>query len=580
MNLLEALEILRQTDSKNENLLKVFLACSFTPLHLQTFLAAHLRQRSSKQRVEVRTGVFGDLAGNIERLPEAGFNVLAVVIEWQDLDSRLGIRNLGGWRITDLPDIVRSAELALTRLEKAMRRASLSIPTYVCMPSLPFPPLFPTATQQASACELRLRQLVASLAVSISDESSMRVLSIQHLDESSSTQSRFNVQSELMAGFPYTLSHASAIAELFAALIRNEFPKKGLITDLDDTVWAGILGEIGTEAVSWSLDQHTHLHGLYQQFLGSLASAGVLIAVASKNDRALVKQAFERNDLMFSKEDIYPIEVNWARKSESVQRILKAWNIGPDAVVFVDDSPMEVAEVKAAFPDMECVVFPKNDYQATWYLLKRMRDLFGKSTISEEDSIRLKSIRVAGTMRRESWDVAGNSLDDFLQAADALIQFTFGKQVGDKRAFELINKTNQFNLNGKRLSDSAWINYLNDPATFMMTASYKDKFGALGKISALLGRAQGKTLRVDSWVMSCRAFSRRIEHHSLMQLFEKFDVEEICFDYQATPRNGPLQEFFTELLGSPLTSDFRVSKKLFGEKSPSLFHHVEEVVNG
>ena len=199
MNLLEALEILRQTDSKNENLLKVFLACSFTPLHLQTFLAAHLRQRSSKQRVEVRTGVFGDLAGNIERLPEAGFNVLAVVIEWQDLDSRLGIRNLGGWRITDLPDIVRSAELALTRLEKAMRRASLSIPTYVCMPSLPFPPLFPTATQQASACELRLRQLVASLAVSISDESSMRVLSIQHLDESSSTQSRFNVQSELMA---------------------------------------------------------------------------------------------------------------------------------------------------------------------------------------------------------------------------------------------------------------------------------------------------------------------------------------------------------------------------------------------
>lgn len=140
MNLLEALEILRQTDSKNENLLKVFLACSFTPLHLQTFLAAHLRQRSSKQRVEVRTGVFGDLAGNIERLPEAGFNVLAVVIEWQDLDSRLGIRNLGGWRITDLPDIVRSAELALTRLEKAMRRASLSIPTYVCMPSLPFPP--------------------------------------------------------------------------------------------------------------------------------------------------------------------------------------------------------------------------------------------------------------------------------------------------------------------------------------------------------------------------------------------------------------------------------------------------------
>ena len=579
MNLIEALEILKQAVPENAHPLRVFLACGFTPLHLETFLAAHLRKRLLQERIEVKAGLFGDLAGSIERLQTSGCDVLAVVIEWQDLDPRLGIRNLGGWRTTDLPDIVKSANQAAARLEQVLRRTSAFIPACVCLPTLPLPPLFTTPARQAGDYELQLRQLVASFAASISRDASIRVLNSQRLDELSPAQARLDVQTDLMAGFPYKLPHASAIAELLAALIQNATPKKGLITDLDNTLWAGILGEVGTEGISWDLDQHTHMHGLYQQFLGSLASAGVLIAVASKNDAALVAKAFEREDLILSEESVYPFEVHWSRKSESVQRILKTWNIGPEAVVFIDDSPMEVAEVKAAFAEMECIVFPTNDYQGIWDLLKRMRDLFGKSVISEEDSIRLKSIRGAGVLR-ESLEATGGSLDDFLQSADASIRFTFGKSAADSRAFELLNKTNQFNLNGKRLTDAAWKTYLNDPATFVMAASYEDKFGPLGKIAALLGRVQGKALRIDSWVMSCRAFSRRIEHQSLKQLFDKFDAEEIAFDYQATPRNGPLQEFFTELLGSPLTADVRLSRAAFSEKSPSLFHRVEEAVNG
>ena len=422
MNLVEALEIFKQALPEDAHPLRAFLACGFTPLHLQTFLAAHLRMRLPKQRVEVKTGLFGDLAGSIERLQTSECDILAVVIEWQDLDPRLGIRSLGGWRTTDLPDIVMSANQAAARLEQALRRTSAFIPVCVCLPTLPLPPLFTTPTGQAGDYELQLRQLVASFAASISSDSPIRVLNTQRLDELSPAQARLDVQSDLMAGFPYKLPHASAIAELLAALIQNPIPKKGLITDLDDTLWAGILGEIGTDGISWDLDQHTHMHGLYQQFLGSLASAGVLIAIASKNDPALVEKAFERKDLILSKESVYPFEVHWSRKSESVQRILKTWNIGPEAVVFIDDSPMEVAEVKAAFPEMECVVFPTNDYQGIWDLLKRMRDLFGKSVISEEDSIRLKSIRDAGVLR-ESLEATGGSLDDFLQSAGASIRF-------------------------------------------------------------------------------------------------------------------------------------------------------------
>jgi FkbH-like protein len=524
-------------------------------------------------------GLFGDLAGNIERFQPSDGDVLVALLEWQDLDLRLGIRNLGGWRIADLPDIVNSAERMLARIGKAIRGAATSVPAYISLPTLPLPPLFTTPGKQASAYELQLRQCVSRFAAALATHPRIRILSAQHLDELSPAGSRFDIQSDLSTGFPYQLSHASAISDLLATLIRNPSPKKGLITDLDDTLWSGIVGENGVEGIAWHRDQQAHIHGLYQQFLASLASAGVLTAVASKNEPALVEEAFEREDLLISKQSLYPIDVHWGPKSESVHRILKTWNVAADAVVFVDDSPMELAEVKAAFPDMECLVFPKADYRGLWQLLRRLRDLFGKSIVSEEDSIRLNSIRATAALYQSS-DGEGTSLDSFLQEAQAAVDITFNKGQDDHRAFELINKTNQFNLNGKRLSEASWAAYVNDPTTFVMTVSYEDKYGALGKIAVLLGSIQGTTARAHYWVMSCRAFSRRIEQQCLAWLFENFDLEEIRFDYQQTDRNKPIQDFFSSIVAEPLAADLRISKAKFFQKCPPLFQKAKATVNG
>jgi FkbH-like protein len=578
VNLIEALEVLKQPVPAGSPSLRVALACGFTPLHLQTFLAAHLRQRMPDRGMEIVPGLFGDLAGNIERFAAAKCDALAVAMEWADLDARLGTRTLGGWRAENLPDIVKSADLSLSRIAQALRKSSGSFPVCICLPTLPLPPLFAAATRQAGAEELQLRSCVASFAANIAKEPFVRIVSSQQLDELFGTSKRFNLQSELTAGFPYQLPHASTMADLLAALIHNPSPKKGLITDLDDTVWAGILGEVGVEGISWDLDRHSHMHGVYQQFLGSLASAGVLIGVASKNDPARVAQALERKDLILPKDKVFPIEAHWSAKSESAGRILKTWNIGPEAVVFIDDSAMEVAEVKAAFPEMQCIVFPHNDPGAIWDLLKQLRNLFGKTTVSPEDLLRMESIRAAGALR-EAVAGDGSSADDFLQNAGAEIEFSFAKQPRDTRAFDLINKTNQFNLNGKRLTEAAWQDYLNDPAAFLMTVSYEDKYGPLGKIAVLLGKIEEQRVSVDFWVMSCRAFSRRIEYQCLKQLCERFDATEVVFDYQATPRNGPLQEFFAGIAGSPLPSQLHVSRSDVQDKSPALFHRVKELVN-
>ena len=574
MNLIEALEISRKPVAQDAQLLRVFLGCGFTPLHLQNFLSAHLRQLYPENRIEIKTGLFGDLAGSLERLDAKNLDGLAVALEWPDFDSRLGIRELGGWQVSDVHEIASSVDLQLSRLQRALNTAARFVPVVLSLPTIPLPPLFYTPPIINSAEKTKLLLSLAKFAAALSEEPGIRVLDSQALDSVSPPVTRFDIKSEILSGFPYKLPHASTLAQSMASLLQARSPKKGLITDLDDTLWSGILGEVGVDGVNWSLEHHSHIHGLYQQFLSSLASAGILIGVASKNNAALVQQAFDRKDLLLKKDKVFPFEVHWHRKSDSVQRILKSWNIGPEAAVFIDDSPMEAAEVKAAFPTMECLVFKKDDYQAVWDMLANLRASFGKTAISQEDAIRLASLRSAAPLL-DALGQDGNASDEFLKRADAFVSFDFTKRPKDGRAFELVNKTNQFNLNGKRFSESEWNKFLADPASFLVTVTYQDKYGTLGKIAVLLGKVNDKKLYVAAWVMSCRAFSRRIEHHSLKQIFEKFDADEAVFDFQPTERNAPTQDFFLELSGEPPQPGLKVSRTAFFEKAPPLFHRVE-----
>lgn len=578
MKLIEALEIVKRPTADGAPEQKVFLGCSFTPLHLQTFLAAHLRKLRPEARIEIKTGRFGDLLGNLERLNPFDIDCVVVPMEWSDLDSRLGIRTLGGWRPADLSDILESATKAVTRFQKAITEISQHVPVVVCMPTLPLPPMFLTRPNQAGALETKLHQLVITLAEYFSRASGVRVANAQLLALTSAPADRCDVKSDLTTGFPYTLRHASLLGEVLAELVLNRPALKGLITDLDDTLWAGIVGDDGVDGISWDLDHHTQMHGLYQQVLSSLAGAGVLIGVASRNDASLVERAFERKDLLLSKDELFPLEIHWSRKSESVGRILKAWNIGPDAVMFVDDSAMELAEVKAAFPEMECRIFPKGDYEGIWKLLIDLRTAFGKPQVTKEDALRLSSIRDADVWRSEGRAGESNS-DEFLKSAEARIAFECCQPGANARAFELVNKTNQFNLNGVRFSESEWRDLFRDPASFAVTASYRDKFGPLGTIAVVLATMHGGSAHISAWVMSCRAFSRRIEYQCLKYIFEDLGADEVIFDYQETARNGPIREFLTHLLATSPAPGARLKRDEFFARVPALFHRVEVTVH-
>ena len=541
MKLAEALKLANAPQQGPE--FNVLLACGFTPLHLETMVKAHLRLRFPERNIHVKTGLYGDLAGTLEQ-GAGNLHGVMIALEWPDLDPRLGWRGTG--ELSE--DILSDVQQRTGRLEAAIRNLAASVPVALSLPVTPPAPLFITPTRELNRTEARLRELLYKLVA----ETPASVVHPQI-----ALFDGHDLRAELMNGFPFTIPQTDQLANQLIETAFPPAPKKGLITDLDETLWSGVLGDDGLEGVHWDLDHKTHFHALYQQLLNSLAESGTLVGVASKNDLDLVERALRRSDILVKRDWLFPVEAHWEPKAGSVARTLSRWNIGAGDVVFVDDNELELALVKEAFPAMECVLFRRDD--AT--LLRRLRDSFGKREVREEDRLRTRSLRQGEAVQAA---VESNSLDALLEGAEAIVTLSWSKDPLDPRALELVNKTNQFNLNGRRYTPAEWDQSLAGDWSRLLVVEYADRFGKLGKISVLAGCAQGATFRVNTWVLSCRAFSRRIEHQVLRTLLEKWNTVE--FEFVQTERNGPTAAFF-ESIGGETT----ITSAVFAERCPPLF---------
>jgi FkbH-like protein len=571
----QALAIINsRKDSGGEKKLH-YLVCGFEPLHLKTLFRAHLLKRLPVGDVEVHNGVYGDLPGNLAMAAESTAIGAALVLEWSDIDSRIGLRSCGGWSEEIKPDILSTAKQRYAHIETALCQLVRRMPAVVVPPSLPLLPIGNTVGVQASVMELELEEQMASLLLRISRLPGVRIVQRSRMDHIPVAE-RLDAKMELLAGFPYTVPFADLLAGSLADVLYQPAPKKGLITDLDDTLWSGNVGEVGIERVSWHQEHHTQTNGLYQQMLGHLASCGVLLAVCSKNELSTVETALARKDLFLKANSIFPVCANWEPKSQSVARILRTWNIGEDAVVFVDDSLMELEEVRRTFPGITCLQFPGKDAAKVWHLLCELRDLFGKPLLMEEDRLRQASIR-ASTQIHEMGESTG--FHEFLCSLTGTVTLDWRLDPSDRRPLELINKSNQFNLNGLRINEGEWQRYLEDRNTVLAAVSYTDKFGPLGKVAVVLGTKTKGVLKVSHWVMSCRAFSRRIEYHTLHSLFRHADVEEIHFDFQATDRNQSLQKFIRAAgVGPDPEGTYRLSRAAFFAEDELLPHRVLDLI--
>jgi FkbH-like protein len=523
---------------------RIGLACGFTPLHMTSFIEAYASHRLTEARPTVVSGTYGDLAISLADLTAENVDGTVVLLEWPDLDPRLSVRRAGTALLAEIVDVIETARTRLQRIDTKIADVARTSTVVVVPPTLEFPPYFTARARQVVAGEAGVRAELAHFFHAISAHQGVRIASCDTAT-GSSVEASYDLRTHLRADFPYTLGHASAVARDSVTLLLSPPSKKGVITDLDDTLWRGLVGEVGPDGVTWDLDSGSQVHAMYQQLLCRLADSGVLIGVASKNEQTTVEVALARPDMVAPVGKLFPVIASWQPKSHMVADILTAWNIAESDVVMVDDSSLELAEITEMFPGITPLLFTPDQPAGVLTLIRRIDDLFSRDARTAEDALRVASLRSGADFARAKDNE--RDYESFLIDVGATITLEFDSAHRMQRAFELVNKTNQFNLNGRRPTLAEWQALAGRPGSVSTIGHYSDRFGDLGAISILAGQVVDATLVIDTWVLSCRAFARAVEHHMLAALVKRYGVRSVRFAYKPTDRNKPLQNFMSSL---------------------------------
>lgn len=310
-------------------------------------------------------------------------------------------------------------------------------------------------------------------------------------------------------------------------------PVKLVCIDLDDTLWRGVLAEEGNAidpivVEGWPLG--------FIEALAFLKKRGVLLAIVSKNDEARVRDIWKQllsNRLELS--DFSIIKINWRPKTENIEEVMREANLLPRNVLFIDDNPVERASVKAAFPDLRVLAAPH-------YYWRRIL-LWSAETqvaqISMESGRRTEMIQAQ--VARES---ARSSLsrEDFLKSLNLSIKIDRIAESGHPlfpRAFELLNKTNQFNTTGKRRTRQECDAHFSEGGLFW-TFSVEDCFTQYGLVGVVVTLGQ----EIEQFVMSCRVMGLEVELAVIRELQQKLGPQQLYSTIVETSANLPCRNLF------------------------------------
>lgn len=358
---------------------------------------------------------------------------------------------------------------------------------------------------------------------------------------------------------------AASLASTISASIGKS--KKLLISDLDNTLWGGVIGDDGVDKIDIGLSTPKgEIYLFIQSFLKSLQSSGIILGISSKNEVKNAKLGFSNQHSILNFNDFVNKKINWLPKSENIKSMLKELNLKKESMVFIDDNPVEIDEVSKAIPRSECLSFQKNPIE----LIKLIDalGLFETQNITDEDLLRNKSYEQ--NINRSLSEKTFSSQNQFLQSLKMRSNFYWNKTNDVQRISDLVNKTNQFNTTQKTLSVNEVDEYISNPKKFITSANLDDKFGSNGIITVIFGELNKKTMFVKNWVMSCRVFNRTMENAMLNVLKKKafeLDIKVIEIAVKKSPKNNYCLKFFEE---SKLKKKLHSSSKTIYTLNPSI----------
>lgn len=308
---------------------------------------------------------------------------------------------------------------------------------------------------------------------------------------------------------------------------------KCVVWDLDNTLWEGTLVEDGKENLK--------LRPSAVELIKSLDERGIILSIASKNDHHNAESVIKKFGLQ--EYFLYP-QINWMPKSQNLQRIVEKLNINIDTVAFIDDSPMERNEVKGFLPSVRV------------YSEKQISKLLSYdefNVIVTEDS-KKRRIFYQNEMKRnkEKEEINTNDYSTFIKRCEIIVTLFIPKTENEvNRCLELIQRTNQLNASGRRLTANELQSFLVDPEQTVLAMKCKDKFGEYGTVGCLILHSENNTILITDFVLSCRVAAKKVENAIIKKLFEIYSngcMNKILkIRFIQTERNHVISEVFKEM---------------------------------
>lgn len=351
---------------------------------------------------------------------------------------------------------------------------------------------------------------------------------------------KYAMSMQAIPDFAFHLSHI-----IKAVFGKN---KKAFVLDLDNTLWGGIVGDDGPENLE--IGQETSMGQVYQEFQGYLKEhkkIGVLLNVDSKNEQENALAGLKHPEGILKPEDFIVIKANWLPKSQNLIEIASELNIGRDALVFVDDNPAEREIIRQHVPETAVPEMTDGD-QVNPDQFIRILDknaYFEVVTLSEDDKHRNEMYK-ANAMRKEQEESFGN-YSDFLKSLEMEAVIRGFEPVYYSRIAQLTNKSNQFNLTTKRMTQAEVEQMAQDPGYITLYGKLKDKFGDNGVVSLVIGKKNGDTLELILWLMSCRVLKRDMEQAMLDTLVwqsRESGIRKLHGYYYKTAKNAMVKDFY------------------------------------
>ena len=330
---------------------------------------------------------------------------------------------------------------------------------------------------------------------------------------------------------------ATAVAQLLGKSHR------ALVTDWDNTLWGSEVAEAGSHGIVCGRDTPDGLaYTKVQEYLRGLSATGVLLAGVSRNDPVVARVFRENPDLVLRDEDFATTRVGFGPKSAAIGEVARDMGFGPEFLVFVDDSPFELAEAVAALPYLD-VLLAGPEPEATLRALSESR-FFNAVSLSAEDLQRATASRALKEQRE--FQTGFTDLESFLKEIRIRIDVAGLTDANRPRVVQMLQKSNQFNLTTRRHGDAELRRMVADGATIGVF-SYSDAFGPQGVISVVILVPDGDSVRVESWVMSCRVLNRTVEQAVFAWIIEQADGREIIGELWPTEKNRLVRGLYHSL---------------------------------